>query len=318
MARFVVRRVLGMIFVMFVVSFLTFLIFFVLPGEGESTADRLAGKYATPQQVAAIERQWGLDEPFWVQYGHMMEKTFTGDLVSYTRQEDVVDRIVDGIPRTFALAIGAAILWMFLGVALGMYSAMRAGAFSDRVLTVLSLIGISMPVFWLGALASYYIGYKWKLLPEGGYVTIGDGGLWEWFRHMILPWCVLATLFIGVYSRVVRNQVLDTINDDYVRTARAKGLSERRVMLRHVLRNSMIPVTTLWGLDFALVLGGGAILTERVFDLQGVGDYFAESIGALDVPPVMAVVLFGAFFIVLFNGLVDILYAALDPRIRLQ
>ena len=135
---------------------------------------------------------------------------------------------------------------------------------------------------------------------------------------MILPWCVLATLFIGVYSRVLRSNVLDTINDDYVRTARAKGLTERRVMIHHVLRNSLIPIVTLWGLDFGAVLGGGAILTETVFDLQGVGQYFAESIGQLDVPPVLAVTLFGAFFIVLLNTLVDIVYAALDPRIRLS
>ena len=316
MGRFVARRLVGMALVMLAVSFLTFFIFFVIPGG--DPAPRLAGKYATDAQIAAIEREWGFNDPFWVQYKSMMEKTFTGELISFTRQEDVVDRIVDGAPRTFALAIGAAIIWLVFGVALGLFSALRAGAFSDRLLTVLALIGISMPVFWLGALASYYLGYKWKLFPEGGYVTIADGGLWEWFKHMILPWCVLATLFIGVYSRVLRNQVLDTINDDYVRTARAKGISERRVMVRHVLRNSMIPVITLWGLDFGYVLGGGAILTETVFDTQGVGDYFAESIGALDVPPVLAIVLFGAFFIVLLNGIVDIVYALLDPRIRLQ
>ena len=316
MVTFIVRRLIGMALVMFVVSFLTFFIFFVIPGG--DPADRLAGKYATPVQVAAVEREWGFDDPFYVQYGAMMEKTFTGDLISYDRREDVIDRIVDGAPRTFALAIGAAIIWLTLGVGLGLYSAMRAGAFSDRLLTVLALIGISMPVFWLGALALHYLGYKAGLFPDGGYVEIADGGLWEWFRHMILPWIVLATLFIGVYSRVVRSSVLDTINDDYVRTARAKGISERRVMLRHVLRNSMIPVVTLWGLDFGYVLGGGAILTEYVFDLQGVGDYFAESIRNLDVPPVMAVVLFGAFFIVLLNGIVDIIYAVLDPRIRLQ
>ena len=316
MARFIVRRLIGMAIVMLVVSFLTFLIFFKIPGG--DPADRLAGKYATPGQVAAVEREWGFDKPFWIQYGNMMEKTFTGDLISYTRQDKVVDRIIDGAPRTFSLAIGAALIWLVLGVALGLFSALRAGALSDRFLTVLALIGISMPVFWLGALANYYLGYKAGLFPDGGYVTISEGGLWEWFKHMILPWSVLATLFVGVYSRVLRNQVLDTINDDYVRTARAKGISERRVMGRHVLRNSMIPIVTLWGLDFGYVLGGGAILTETVFDLQGVGDYFAESIGALDVPPVMAVVLFGAFFIVLLNGIVDIVYAALDPRIRLS
>ncbi len=316
MGRFIVRRLLGMALVMFVVSLLTFVIFFVIPGG--DPADRLAGKYATPGQVAAVEREWGFDEPFWVQYGSMMEKTFTGELISYTNQEKVVERIIDGAPRTFALAIGAAIIWLVLGVALGLYSALRVGRFSDRLLTVLALVGVSMPVFWLGALANHYLGYKWGLFPDGGYVTISEGGLWEWFKHMILPWLVLATLFIGVYSRVLRSTVLDTINDDYVRTARAKGISERRVMVRHVLRNSMIPIVTLWGLDFAYVLGGGAILTEAVFDLQGVGDYFAESIGSLDVPPTMAVVLFGAFFIVLLNGIVDMLYAALDPRIRLQ
>jgi peptide/nickel transport system permease protein len=315
-ARFVLRRLFGMAIVMLVVSILVFFIFFIIPGG--DPADRIAGKYATPGQVAAIEREWGFNDPFWVQYGAMMKKTFTGELISFTRQEDVVDRIIDGAPRTFALAIGAAIIWLVVGVALGMYSALRAGRLSDRFLTVLALIGISMPVFWLGALASYFLGYKAKLLPDGGYVTIADGGLWEWFRHMIMPWCVLATLFVGVYSRVLRNAVLDTINDDYVRTARAKGISERRVMVRHVLRNTMIPIITLWGLDLGLVLGGGAILTEAVFDMQGVGDYFAESIDALDVPPVLAIVLFGAFFIVLLNGIVDVVYAALDPRIRLQ
>jgi peptide/nickel transport system permease protein len=315
-ARFIFRRIVGMVLVMFAVSVLVFSIFFVIPGG--DPAPRLAGKYATDAQIAAIEREWGFNDPIWEQYAAMMKKTFTGELISFTRQEDVVDRIIDGAPRTFALAIGAAIIWMIFGVALGLLSAMRAGAFSDRLLTVLALIGISMPVFWLGALANYYLGYKAKIFPDGGYVTIADAGLWEWFQHMVLPWTVLAILFIGVYSRVLRNQVLDTINDDYVRTARAKGISERQVMFKHVLRNSMIPIVTLWGLDFGAVLGGGAILTETVFDIQGIGDYFAESIGELDVPPVLAVVLFGSFFIVLLNGIVDILYATLDPRIRLH
>src|SRR5918998_1706752 len=159
-----------MALVMAVVSFLTFFIFFIIPGG--DPAVRLAGRYATDQQVAAVEREWGFDKPFWVQYGNMMENVFTGELISFTRQEDVVDRIIDGAPRTFALAIGAAIIWMVLGVSLGLFSAMRAGAFSDRLLTVLALIGISMPVFWLGALASYYLGYKAQIFPDGGYVTI--------------------------------------------------------------------------------------------------------------------------------------------------
>jgi peptide/nickel transport system permease protein len=247
-----------------------------------------------------------------------MEKLFTGDLESYTNRVNVTEELKRGLPRTLSLAIGAAITWFVIGVLLGLFTAVRAGRWSDRVVTVLALVGISIPVFWLGAMASYYLGYKAGIFPNGGYAEIREEGLVQWVYHLVLPWMVLATLFIGVYSRVVRSSVLDTINDDYVRTARAKGLSERRVLLRHVLRNSLIPVVTLWGLDFGLVLGGGAILTETVFDLQGIGQYFAESIRSLDVPPVLAITMYGAFFVVIFNTLVDIVYAGLDPRIRLQ
>jgi peptide/nickel transport system permease protein len=172
-------------------------------------------------------------------------------------------------------------------------------------------------VFWIGALMNYYLGFKWGIFPNGGYVPFADDP-WQWFYHLIMPWIALSILFIGVYSRILRSNILDTINEDYVRTARAKGISERRVMLRHVLRNSLIPIVTLWGLDFGAVLGGGTILTETVFDIQGVGQYAAESIGQLDVPPVLAITIFGAFFIVLLNTVVDILYAAIDPRIRLS
>ncbi len=316
MGRFVVRRTVGMVIVMFAVSVLTFLIFNVIPNG--DPADRMAGKNSTPAQIAAIEKEWGFDQPIYTQYATTMEKVMTGDLVSYANQTNVVEEIKRGIPRTFALAIGAALIWFAMGTALGLYTAMRAGRWTDTLVTVLALVGVSMPVFWLGALASYYLGFKAGIFPNGGYSEIGQDGLWEWVKHMILPWTVLATLFIGVYSRVLRSNVLDTINDDYVRTARAKGLSERRVMIHHVLRNSMIPIVTLWGLDFGMVLGGGAILTETVFDLQGVGQYLAESVGRLDVPPVLTVTIFGAFFIVLLNTLVDIVYAALDPRIRLS
>jgi peptide/nickel transport system permease protein len=314
--RFIIRRLVAMALVMFAVSLLTFLIFNVIPNGAPE--DRMAGKNSTPAQIEAIRREWDFDKPVYTQYVKTMEKVFTGDLISYANQTNVIDEIKRGAPRTFSLAIGAAIIWFVAGVALGLFTAVRAGRFSDRLVTVLALVGVSMPVFWVGALASYYLGFKAGIFPNGGYAEIGRDGLFAWLEHLILPWCVLAVLFIGVYSRVLRSNVLDTINDDYVRTARAKGLTERRVLLHHVLRNSLIPVVTLWGLDFGAVLGGGAILTETVFDLQGVGQYFAESIGQLDVPPVMAVVMFGAFFIVLLNTLVDIVYAALDPRIRLS
>ncbi|MEX2448281.1 MAG: ABC transporter permease [Solirubrobacterales bacterium] len=315
MARFVVRRLLSMLLVLFAVSVLTFLIFNVVPNG--DPAVRMAGKIPTETQLEAIRQEWGFDEPLHVQYATMMKKLFTGDMVSYFTQLNVTEEIWKGLPRTLALAVGAAIVWMAFAIALGLYSALRAGRIADRLLTVLALIGISMPVFWLGAMLSYYLGYKAGIFPNGGYVEFLDSPA-EWLWHLILPWLALATLFVGIYSRVLRSDILETLGEDYVRTARAKGLSERRVLLKHVLRNSLIPIVTLWGLDFGAVLGGGAILTETVFNLQGVGQYFADAIEQFDLPPIMGVTMFLAFFIVILNAIVDIAYAALDPRIRLE
>jgi peptide/nickel transport system permease protein len=315
MARFVVRRLAQMVFVMFAVSVLVFLIFNVMPNS--DPAVRMAGRQASESTIQAIREEWGFNDSLPQQYITTMEKVFTGDLQSQITQLPVGEEIVKGLPRTFSLAIGAAILWMFVAICFGLYSAVKAGKFADRFLTIIALVGISMPVFWIGALMNYYLGFKLGIFPNGGYVPFTEDPI-DWFYHLILPWTALAILFIGFYSRVLRSNVLDTINEDYVRTARAKGLSERQIMIRHVLRNSMIPIVTLWGLDFGAVLGGAAILTETVFDLQGVGQYAADSISQLDVPPVLAVTLFSAFFIVLLNAVVDILYAYLDPRIRLQ
>jgi peptide/nickel transport system permease protein len=315
MGRFIIRRLLAMIAVLFAISVVTFSIFNVIPNS--DPAQRLAGRNQTPAQLDAIRRTWGFDKPVYVQYAKTMENVFTGKLISYSNQVDVDKEILQDIPRTFSLAIGAALMWMAFAIVIGLYTAVKAGQFADRFLTVIALIGISMPVFWIGALMNYYLGFKWKIFPNGGYVPLTENPV-DWLYHMILPWTALSLLFIGVYSRVLRSNVLDTINDDYVRTARAKGLSERQVLVRHVLRNSLIPIVTLWGLDFAAVIGGGAILTETVFDLQGVGQYAAESVSQLDIPPVLAIVMFGAFFVVVLNTVVDILYAALDPRIRLS
>jgi peptide/nickel transport system permease protein len=314
MARFVVRRLISMAAVLFAISVLTFLIFNVIPNG--DPALRLAGRTPTPGQLEAIRTQWGFDKPIYVQYAKTMEKVFTGDLVSYSSQIDVDKEIIADVPRTFALAVGAALMWMVFATALGVYTAVRAGRIADRLLTILALLGISMPVFWVGALMGYYLGFRWGIFPNGGYVPFTEDPI-QWAYHLILPWTALSLLFIGVYSRVLRSNVLDTMNDDYVRTARAKGLSERQILVRHVLRNSLIPIVTLWGLDFGAVVGGGAILTETVFNLQGVGQFAADSISQLDVPPVLAVTMFGAFFIVLLNTVVDIVYAYLDPRIRL-
>jgi len=313
-AAFIVRRSFGAILVLAAVSFITFAIFIVIPGG--DPAERMAGKNATDENIANIRSTWGFDQPFYVQYGKMMQKVFSGDLISYTTQQNVIQEIKRGLPATISLAVGAAIIWLFFGVLVGVISAVTAGRWSDRGITILALIGISMPVFWLGILARYYLGPENAgIFPDGGYVPLTENPA-EWLYHMILPWFVLAVLFIGFYGRVLRSNILDSINEDYVRTAKAKGLHPRRVMLKHVLRNSMIPIVTLFALDFAGVIGGGAILTETVFDLRGVGQYAAQSVRSLDLPPIMAVTLLGAFFIVFFNAIVDFVYAYLDPRIR--
>jgi peptide/nickel transport system permease protein len=305
----------GPILVCISVTFIVFVIFIVVPcGD---PAHRIGGKNATPQLIENIRHSWGFDRPFYYQYWVLMKKMFSGNLVSYTSQQNVISQIVQGVPATFSLTIGAGIIWLFFGILVGVISAMRAGRWSDRLITVLALIGISMPVFWLGIICRYYLaeGGIATIFPDGEYVGLTQNPF-QWFWHLFLPWIVLAVLFIGFYGRVLRGNILDTINEDYVRTAKSKGLSPRRIMRKHVLRTSLIPVITLFGLDFAAVLGGGAILTETVFDLHGVGQYAAQSINNFDLPPIMGVTMYGAFFITIFSVLVDLFYAYLDPRIR--
>jgi peptide/nickel transport system permease protein len=267
--------------------------------------------------VLNIEQKWGFDRPIYVQYWRMLKRMFNGSLTSYTTSQNVVGQIEAGLPATFSLTIGAGVIWLLFGILVGVISAVTAGRLSDRAITVLALIGISMPVFWLGIISRYYLaeGGLMSFFPDGEYYPLTANPL-KWFSHLILPWFVLAVLFIGFYGRVLRGNILDTINEDYVRTARAKGLAPRRILLKHVLRTSLIPIVTLFGLDFAATLGGGAILTETVFDLHGVGQYAAQSINNFDLPPIMGVTMYGAFFIVLFSVLIDLFYAYLDPRIR--
>jgi peptide/nickel transport system permease protein len=313
MGRFILRRLVGMVAVLFAVSVLTFLVFNVIPSS--DPAQRMAGRSASQAQIASINKEWGFDDSLPQQYLTMMSKVFSGDLISYKGRENVEERIVEGIPATVSLCVGAAVIWMFFGILFGYLSALRAGGWLDRALTVVAVTGISMPVFWLAAIFLNYLTYKAEIFPSGEYVELATDPL-EWASHLILPWITLAILYVGFYSRVLRASMLDVMNEDYVRTARAKGLSERRVMSRHVMRNSLIPILTLFGLDFGALLGG-SILIEALFNLNGVGQYAYESLQGLDLPPIMAIVLYGAFFVVLFNTLVDIAYAWLDPRVRL-
>jgi peptide/nickel transport system permease protein len=294
---------------------LTFLLLEALPNG--DPAQRLAGRLATATQIQQIRATYGFDKPLYVQYAKTMGNIFTGQAYSYTQGFNVLDEVKAGVPATASLAIGAGLLWLFTSIVVGTVAAIRAGRLTDRVLTVVAMFGVSFPPFFLGAVLIYYLGYKANIFPLGGYVKLTDDPV-QWFTHLVLPWFTLSVLFVGFYSRVLRSTILDTINEDYIRTARAKGLSERQVLLRHTLRNSLIPIISLWGLDFAAVIGGGAILTESVFNLHGVGQLAADSIRRLDITVILVIVMLGAFAVVILAALIDILYALLDPRIRLS
>jgi len=321
MVAFIIRRIFGMLLVLLAVSFIVYVIFIVIPGG--NPAIRIAGRTATQANIKSIEIKLGLNHHGFLgvlqQWFDMVKALFTGTLVSYSNQTNVVQQIKEGIPATFSLAIGAGIIWLGFGILVGTISAVTAGKASDRLITAGALIGISLPVAWLGLLLLYFVGgiggiFSW--FPSGGYVPLTQNPV-QWFYHLILPWFTLAILFIGFYGRVLRSNILDTINEDFVRTAKAKGLTTNRILVKHTLRASLIPIVTLFGLDFAAVLGGGAIITETVYNIQGVGWYAAQSIQTQDLPPLMGVTLFGAMFIVVFSLIVDIAYAYLDPRIRL-
>ncbi len=314
MTRFIIRRLLGMLVVMFVISLLTFLLFEAIPNG--DPALRLAGRSATALEIQTIRHKYGFDQPIYVQYARTMKNIFTGQAYSYTQGFNVLDEIKAGLPATLSLAFGAGIIWLLTSIVVGTLAAIRAGRYTDRVLTVLAMIGVSFPPFFLGAVLIYYLGYEANIIPLGGYVKFTSDPV-QWFTHMIAPWFTLSVLFIGFYSRVLRSTILDTINEDYVRTAKAKGLSERQVLTRHILRTSLIPIISLWGLDIAQVIGGGAILTESIYNLHGVGQLAAESIGRLDIIPILVIVMLTAFAVVVLAAIIDILYAFLDPRIRL-
>jgi peptide/nickel transport system permease protein len=318
---FVVRRTIGLIAVLFAITVLTFLIFFAIPGI--DPARSLAGRNPTPETVAAVKHQFGLDRPLPIQYLLMMKRLFISrDLVSYGNQAlKVVPAITAAAPVTFSLVIGAALLWVFFGITIGLLAVIFKGTIIDPLLMILALIGISIPVFWLGEVANLitqdrlHDTFLFHWVPPLGYVPLTENP-WQWFLHLIIPWITLSILYIGFYARVLRADLLEVEHEDYVRTGRAKGLSERRVLIKHMLRTSMITFVSLFGLDFAVLVGGGALLTEVVFGLPGVGLLTYRSLQSLDLPVIMATVIYGAFFITIFSAVVDVLYARLDPRIR--
>jgi peptide/nickel transport system permease protein len=310
-----------MVAVLFAITILTFLIFFATPGIDPSR--QLAGRNPDPATVAAITHQFGLDRPLPVRYALMMKRLFISrDLVSYGNQAlKVVPAIQAAAPVTFSLVFGAAVLWVIGAIGIGLLMVTFKGTFVDPLLMVLALIGISMPVFWLGEVVNLItqdrlhdtILFSW--VPPLGYTPFTQDP-WQWFLHLILPWITLSILYIGFYARVLRADLLEVQNDDFVRTAKAKGLSPRSVLVRHMLRTSLITFVSLFALDFGVLVGGGALLTEVVFGLPGVGQLTYNSLRSLDLPVIMATVIYGAFFITIMSALVDIVYARLDPRIR--
>jgi peptide/nickel transport system permease protein len=314
-ARYIARRLVSSLVVLFLVSVFTFLIFQVIPNG--NPALRIAGRGASPATLVAVVKEWGFNQPLYVQYADMMKKIFTGSVVSYSGNINVLGQLRAGLPATVSLAVGASVIWLSGAIVIGVISSRRIGGTVDRLMGVLASVSISVPVYVIGAVALYFLAYKVSIFPNGGYVPISQS-FFGWLDHMILPWLCLSVGFIGLYSRVLRSSIIETEGEDFVRTAKAKGLTKRRILVHHVLRTSMIPIISLWGLDFAGVIGGGAILIETLFNLQGVGQYAAESIGLLDIPPIMVIVMYGTFFVVLLTTAVDILHAFAEPRVRLQ
>jgi len=321
MLTFAVRRVAWTVLVLFVISVITFFIFFKTPGVDPARA--LAGRNPNAQTLAEIRAQFGLNRPLPVQYLLMMKQLFvTRSLVSYSNQGLlVVPEIAAAAPATLSLVFGAAVLWVVVAIAMGVAAALLRGTWLDPVLMVLALIGFSAPVVWVGTLANYvsqgklHDSFLFSWVPPLGYTPFTQSPS-LWFKGLILPWITLSILYIGLYSRVLRANLLEIQNEDFVRTARAKGLRESRVVARHTLRNSMITFVSLFGLDFGALVAGGALITEVVFAIHGVGYLLWQAFTNLDLPTIMAVTVFGAFFIVLINALVDVAYAWLDPRVR--
>jgi peptide/nickel transport system permease protein len=323
MLSLLARRTAQMVFVMVGISILVFLIFFATPGA--DPAARIAGRNASPEVLAAVRHDFGLDRPLPVQYALMMERLFiTQDLTSFVnRGQEVIPEVIEAAPITLSLVLGAAVLWIVGSIAIGVLAAAAKDSLLDRLLMVLGLIGISMPVYWLGEIVNlitqsrFHDTWLFSWVPPLGYTALTEDP-WLWFKTLLLPWITLAILYIGLYGRVLRANLVEAGQEDYIRTARSKGLSESRILLRHALRTSLIAFVTLFGLDFGALVGGSALLTEVVFALQGVGRLTYTALQNLDLPVIMATVMYASFFVVFANALVDIAYATLDPRVRLS
>ncbi|MFC6237410.1 ABC transporter permease [Longivirga aurantiaca] len=336
MFRYIVRRLLGAVVVVFIVSLVTFFLFQLGPKiTGSSPAYLYAGKNPTPEIIAQIEKGLGLDQPLLVQYGQFVKGIVVGreysdgtvDGVrpcpapcfgySFRYQTPVWDLIKDRFPVTASLAVGAAILWLIFGLSVGILSALKKGTITDRVAMIIALAGVSLPVYFTGLVLLYVFVYgPIRFLPPPSYKPLTEDPV-AWLQSLILPWVALAFLYAALYARLTRANMLDTMSEDYIRTAVSKGLSRRKVISKHALRAALTPIITIFGLDLGALLGG-AILTEKVFSLPGLGYLSIDAIQKQDLPVIMGVTIVAALFIVVANIVVDVLYGVVDPRVRLS
>ncbi|MBB5813988.1 ABC transporter permease [Streptomyces collinus] len=334
MAAYILRRVMGAVLLLLVVSAVTFAIFFLVPRLGGQTADQLAtqyvGKDANPESVAAIKQNLGLDLPVYEQYWNFIKGIVVGadykfgpDAThcdapcfgySFKNHVEVWPQLLERIPVSLSLAVGAAVIWVVFGVLTGVVSALRKGKPIDRAAMFIALAGVSLPIFFTGQILLALFVYEIPIWDSVDYVPFTENPA-DWAWHLVLPWVSLAFLFSALYARLTRAGMLETMSEDYIRTARAKGLTETTVVAKHGLRSALTPIVTIFGMDFGILIGS-AVLTETVFSLQGIGAYAIQSIQTNDLPIIMGVTMVAAFFIVFCNLIVDLVYAAIDPRVR--
>ncbi|HET6737830.1 MAG TPA: ABC transporter permease [Kribbella sp.] len=337
MFAYLVRRVIGAVILLFIVTAVTFAIFFLVPKLGGATADDLASRYvgksAGQEQIHNTAVKLGFTDPLYVQYGRFVKGLVAGQEYNYgpttehcpapcfgysfLTQQPVWPDLVSRIPVTASLAGGAAFIWLITGVGTGIVSALRRGSVLDRSLMSVALAGVSLPIFFTGLLSLSIFSYGLGWTQQGGINPLDETNPVWWAYDLLLPWVTLAFLYAAAYARLTRAGMLETMNEDFVRTARAKGLTERDVVIKHGLRSALTPILTIFGLDLGLLMGG-AILTETTFSLPGIGQYAVIALRANDLPKVLGVTLVAAFFIVLANLIVDLLYAVVDPRVRIS
>jgi len=334
MILFIIRRLVTTVFLLILVSMITFAIFFLVPRLAGQTAYQLAAQYVgrnpVPSEIRAVEVKLGLNDPLYLQYGRYLKGIVFGvhysngtDVsycpfpcfgYSFRNQQPVWPQLISDAPVTLSLAIGAAVLWLTGGVAIGVLSALRRGTFFDRFSMGVALLGVSLPIFFTGLILLELFSYKWPIFPNVQFVPLTQNP-YLWARNLVLPWICLAFLSAALYARLTRAGMLETMSEDYIRTARAKGLRERKVIFKHGLRAALTPIVTIFGMDLGLLLGG-AIITECTFSLHGLGLFTIEAVQNQDLPEILGVTMLAAFFIVVANLVVDILYAVVDPRVR--